>query len=163
MARAHHLSHFGHRMLSDLPALFALRIFLISSGVDISLVRVVFTDSLGLPAWGPENFKHILHSLGFSSYHAIGHQHQGSRRAICFDRVLFVPSYFYPKWHTRTDGARVNMWQAPEQLYDTDRFHMKMIQHLRSKAFGLPASIPFAPAENRTVVLASRDRGVRAR
>jgi hypothetical protein len=72
MARAHHLSHFGHRMLSDLPALFALRLFLMNSGVDTSLVNVVFTDSLGQPAWGPENFKLILQSLGFHSYHAVG-------------------------------------------------------------------------------------------
>jgi hypothetical protein len=55
------------------------------------------------------------------------------------------------------------MWDAPEQLFDTDPFHIKMIQHLRGAAFGLPAAIPFAPAENRTIVLASRDRGVRAR
>lgn len=37
------LQHFGHRMLTDLPALWAVRTFLTDHGVDVSNVRVVYT------------------------------------------------------------------------------------------------------------------------
>lgn len=51
LARSPDLGHFGHRMLVELPALYALRLHLLASGVDVSHIRVIYTDSLGQPAW----------------------------------------------------------------------------------------------------------------
>jgi hypothetical protein len=48
-----------------------------------------------------------------------------------------------------------------EMLYDTNEHHIKLLMNLREYGFGLPARIPWAPATNRTVVLASRDPDIR--
>jgi hypothetical protein len=48
-------------------------------------------------------------------------------------------------------------------LYDTNDQHIKLLMNIREHGLGLPARIPFAPATNRTVVLASRDPEIRKR
>jgi hypothetical protein len=52
------------------------------------------------------------------------------------------------------------MWSAPEQLYDADPFHLRMVCEIRA-ALGLSPSLPFVTAANRTIVLASRDAAAR--
>jgi len=39
--------------------------------------------------------------------------------------VIFMPHYYFPKWYTNKKGQMMNMWKAPEKLYDTDPFHIK--------------------------------------
>lgn len=74
-----------------------------------------------------------------------------------------MPVMFYPKWYTTPKGDRVNMWAAPEMLYDADPFHIGMVGHIRKHGFGLPERLPFAPAFNRTIVLASRNAQIRTK
>jgi len=83
MARDSPLQHFGHRMLTDLPALFALRTYLVENGVDVRHVRVIFTDDLGLPSWGPDNYKPILQSLGYKSYEPLGERQKFNKSTMC--------------------------------------------------------------------------------
>ncbi|WIA32062.1 hypothetical protein OEZ86_002914 [Tetradesmus obliquus] len=119
MARGAPLKHFGHRMLTDLAAVWTAKVWLSDNGVDTSHVHVVYTDNMGQPAWGPDNFQPILESLGFKSY------------------------------------------EPREMLYDTNEHHIRLLMNIREHGFGLPARIPWAPATNRTVVLASRDPEIR--
>jgi hypothetical protein len=75
VARTAPLISFGIRMMTDYPALYALKAFLQEHGVDVSMISVFFLDGLGQPAHGPDNFKPVLQSLGYASYTA-----QGKRR-----------------------------------------------------------------------------------
>uniref|UniRef100_A0A383VX01 Glycosyltransferase 61 catalytic domain-containing protein n=1 Tax=Tetradesmus obliquus TaxID=3088 RepID=A0A383VX01_TETOB len=78
---------------------------------------------------------------------------------MCFNRVILMPTTFYPKWITQS-GRPVNMWSAPQQLFDADPFHLRMVGEIRA-AMGLSPSLPFASASNRTIVLASADAAAR--
>ncbi|WIA11933.1 hypothetical protein OEZ85_012015 [Tetradesmus obliquus] len=156
IARGQPLKHFGHRKLTDLAALWTAKVWLSDNGVDTSHVHVVYTDNMGQPAWGLDNFKPILESLGFNSYEP------RAGPMLCFEEVILMPHIFSPKWYKAPGSNKeLYMWQAPEMLYDTNEHHIKLLMNIREHGFGLPASIPWAPATNRTVVLASRDPEIR--
>ncbi|KAF6252432.1 hypothetical protein COO60DRAFT_524676 [Scenedesmus sp. NREL 46B-D3] len=155
IVRAAPLTRISTRMMADYPALFALKTFLQEHGVEVSRIGVFFLDGLGQPAHGADNFKPILETLGYASYRAQGQPNS----VVCFNRVILMPITFYPKWITES-GRPVNMWLAPEQLYDADPFHLRMVGEIRA-AMGLSRSLPFASAANRTIVLASSNATTR--
>jgi hypothetical protein len=63
----HPADHFGHQMLTIIPALTTVKIFLETRGLDITRFRVVFVHVTGRPSPLNPNANSVLLALGFSN------------------------------------------------------------------------------------------------
>eukprot|EP00775_Hariotina_reticulata_P006096 gene6096-6333_t len=82
---------------------------------------------------------------------------------LCFQQLVLMPVTFYSKWFNSGQGPDLNMWGAPEMLFDMDAVHLDMVGHIRA-SLGLESNLPFAPTGNQTrIVVASRDAAARKR
>eukprot|EP00775_Hariotina_reticulata_P012956 gene12956-13085_t len=82
---------------------------------------------------------------------------------LCFQQLVLMPVTFYSKWFNSGQGPPVNMWKAPEMLFDMDAVHLDMVGHIRA-SFGLESKLPFAPVGSQThIVVASRNGEIRKR
>lgn len=152
-------AHFGHRILTDVPSLFALKYFFDFTGQEIYTLPLVLLDGFGPPVSGLEGLESFYNALGHLN---VTYQHMEPDTVLCFDKVIFLSTYWHKVWYIDDKGKFNGIWERPDKLMDADPFLFKIVGDVR-KQFGLEPELPYAPTNPPKVVLASRNATTRKR
>lgn len=152
-------THFGHRILTDVPSFFALKYLFNSREQNIFEFPVVLVDNYGPPISGLPELQAFYDAVGNLN---VTFQNIEPDTVLCFGKVIFLATYWHKVWYIDQGGNWNGIWERPDMLLDADPFLLKVVGEVRQQ-FGLPAELPFAPSNPANVVLASRNAVTRKR